>query len=160
MPNYFPRFPRRPARPARTRGFSMLEALVSVVVLSMGLLGVAALQGVGLRANSSASYRSQAAWFAAQMIEEARAQRAGVISGGGGVVGTLGSAVCNSAGSTPLARWQARIACALPSGQGGVAYNAFTQRLTVTVRWDDSRGVDSATAGGNSNMQFQIDTVL
>lgn len=155
-----PKRPRASPRKKLMAGFSLIEALVSVLVLSIGLLGVAALQGVGLRANSSANHRSQAAWFAAQMVEEARARRDLVVALDSGMVDTLGSFVCGGAATTPIAVWRSRLACALPSGQGGLAYNTFTQRLVITVQWDDSRGVDSATAGGSNAAQFSIETIL
>ncbi len=139
----------------------MIEALVSIVVLSIGLLGVAALQGVGLRASSSAVYRSQAAWFAAQMIEEARTNRAGVIAGNAGLIGSIAAQTCvTPATALPIENWRIRIACALPAGAGGVTYNTFTQRLLVTVQWNDQRGIDNAASGGGSTAEFTIETVL
>jgi len=141
-------------------GFSMIEALVSILVLSIGLLGVAALQGVGLRANSSANHRSQAAWYAAQIVEEARARRSDVVNQNAGIIGAVAAFGCNLNATTAIDQWRSRIACALPSGAGGVQYSNYTQRLVVTVQWDDSRGVDSANAGGNSAAQFRLETIL
>ncbi len=144
----------------RHSGFTLLEVLVSIAILSLGMLGVAALQGVGLRASSSAAYRSQAAWLATQMIEDARARRALVVAVDNTVVGAVGAAACGSAPPEPINVWRARIACALPSGMGGVQYNPITQRLVVTVQWDDSRGVDTARSGGNAASNFVLQTVL
>ncbi|CAG0995144.1 hypothetical protein BURK2_02625 [Burkholderiales bacterium] len=158
MPNQLARLPTRGT--SRQSGFSLLEALVSIVILSIGLLGVAALQTVGLRANSSAAYRSQAAWLATQMLEEARSQRPAVIAGNGSVIGATASVPCASAAVTPINRWRARIACALPEGQGGLDYNAITQRLTVTVVWNDSRGTDNATTGGAASANFTMESAL
>lgn len=139
----------------------MIEALVSIVVLSIGLLGVAALQGVGLRASSSAAYRSQAAWFAAQMIEEARSNRAGVRANDSGLVGAVAAQACTTpVATTPIQTWRIRVACALPGGAGGVTYNTFTQRLQVTVEWNDQRGIDNAASGGAAAASFTIETVL
>jgi type IV pilus assembly protein PilV len=142
-------------------GFSMLEALIAIVILSLGLLGTAALQTVGLRASSSAGYRSQAAWLAQEMVEEARARRADVVSKSSDVVDAVSASACGGAvaGTSSIDRWRKRVACALPSGQGGVAYNSDTKRLDVTVTWDDSRGPDAARGGGGS-LTFVIETVL
>ncbi|MBI3148882.1 MAG: type IV pilus modification protein PilV [Betaproteobacteria bacterium] len=143
------------------RGFTLLEVLVSITVLAIGLLGVAALQGVGLRASGSAHYRTQAAWFATQIIEEARAHRASVVGGAADVVDpSLAAVPCGSTPATTIGVWRARIACSLPAGQGAVNYNAITQRLQVTIQWDDQRGVDTAKAGGNTAANFVIQTVL
>lgn len=147
--------------PKRQGGFSLMEALVSILVLSIGLLGVAALQSVGLRANSGAAHRSQAAWLAMQIVEDARAQRAETLALNSALVDkTVTPKTCGANETTPINRWRARIACALPEGAGAVDYDTYTQRLTVTVRWNDSRGVDHASTGGNTAANFTIETVL
>ena len=48
----------------RNNGFSLVEVLVAVLVLSVGLLGLAALQTRGLRANDSARIRTQGQFLA------------------------------------------------------------------------------------------------
>lgn len=56
--------PPRPAQPHARRGsagFTLLEVLVAVVVLSFGLLGVVGLQAAALQANKDARYQSSAA---------------------------------------------------------------------------------------------------
>jgi type IV pilus assembly protein PilV len=57
----------------RTRGFSLLEVLVALLVLSIGLLGLAGMQMVGLRSNNSASFRGQAVAIANDLAERMRA---------------------------------------------------------------------------------------
>src|SRR6185295_1538044 len=65
----------------RSRGFTMIEVLVSLVVLSIGLLGVAALQLTSLRSNHSSAMRSQATFLAYDIIDRMRANRAAAIAG-------------------------------------------------------------------------------
>ncbi len=55
------------------RGFTLVELLVSVVILSIGLLGLAGLQNVGVAASYSALQRSQASWLASEMSDLLRA---------------------------------------------------------------------------------------
>src|SRR5215510_11075504 len=55
------------------RGLSMIEVLVAIVIISLGLLGMAGLQASGLRTSQSAFYRAQAAQFANDMAERMRA---------------------------------------------------------------------------------------
>jgi type IV pilus assembly protein PilV len=55
------------------KGFTLLEAMVALVVLSIGLLGVAGMQMVGLRANLSAASRTQASYLADDIIDRMRA---------------------------------------------------------------------------------------
>ena len=60
---------------ARTGGFSIVEALVALVVLSVGMLGIAALYVESLRAGRSAVYHTQAVNLAADMADRIRANR-------------------------------------------------------------------------------------
>src|SRR5438477_11539034 len=68
--------PRRmPQRPARPRGFTMIEMLVALVVLAVGMLGVAILFGISLHSGSSAISRMQAVNLAADTADRMRANR-------------------------------------------------------------------------------------
>ncbi len=67
--------PENPSRPQKQQqGFTLIEVLVAVVVLSIGLLGLAGLQTTGLRNNQSAYYASQAAIYANDIFERMRAK--------------------------------------------------------------------------------------
>jgi len=55
------------------RGFTLIEVLVAVVVMTIGMLGVSILIIEGLRMNQSAIYRSTAVSLAADMAERLRA---------------------------------------------------------------------------------------
>lgn len=67
---------RRPSQltgsPARQVGFSLIEVVVAMAVLSLGLLGIAALQTNALRINQEDYYRIQAMTAAEQMAETVR----------------------------------------------------------------------------------------
>ncbi len=56
----------------KSKGVSMIEVLVTIVVLSIGLLGMAALQMTGLRSINSASYRTQATLLISDIAERVR----------------------------------------------------------------------------------------
>lgn len=73
----------------RLRGFSIVEALVALVVLSIGMLGIAALYVESLRAGRSAIYRTQAVNLASDMADRIRANR------------TAGNAYALAAGDAP-----------------------------------------------------------
>src|SRR5205814_9211821 len=64
-----------PQRPARSRGFTMIEMLVALVVLAVGMLGVAILFGISLHSGSSAIARMQAVNLAAVLADRIRANR-------------------------------------------------------------------------------------
>jgi len=74
--NTWPRGPRRPS------GFTMIEILVTLVILSIGLLGLAGLQIGGLRANMGSEQQSKATLMADDIIERMRANPLGVEANG------------------------------------------------------------------------------
>jgi len=60
---------------SRQNGFTLVETLVALVVLAVGMLGIAGLYVEGLRLNRTAIYRTQAVELAADMAERIRANR-------------------------------------------------------------------------------------
>jgi type IV pilus assembly protein PilV len=71
----------RPASPPLQHGFSMLEVLIAVFVISLGLLGLAGLQSVSLKNNASASQRTIATQLAYDMSDRMRANMVSVLTG-------------------------------------------------------------------------------
>ena len=59
----------------RQRGFTLLEVLIAVMLLAVGLLGLAGLQAVSLRNNHSAYLRSQATMLTYEIIDSMRTNR-------------------------------------------------------------------------------------
>ncbi len=146
----------RPHAPRRGQsGFSLLEALISILILSVGALGVAGLQTVSLKNAKSADQRGRAAVFAQMMMDEAALRRADTRKESPDIVGTMANVACASNPTTPINIWRQRIDCAIPGASGQVSYDSATNRLIVTVRWDDSLGL-----GGSTTQDISIDTRL
>ena len=72
---------RRPAKhegngsppPGDQGGFSLIEALITLLVMSVGLLGIVAMQVIGIQETAGALRHSQATWFAYDMADRIRA---------------------------------------------------------------------------------------
>ncbi|MFV2055368.1 MAG: type IV pilus modification protein PilV [Thiohalomonadales bacterium] len=62
-------------------GFSLIEVLISVLVISIGMLGVAGLQTISLRQNYGSSLLAQATFQSQNIIERMRANMLGVNQG-------------------------------------------------------------------------------
>ena len=133
-------------RRAGQSGFSLLEVLVSAVVLAMGLLGLAGLSIRSLAANDSAGYRQLASSQAMQVAEMVRGNRQGAIEGKYNFDSTSGVEILPTdlRAATDVGAWLVAVK-KLPGGQGSIAFNAARSTVTVLVRWNDKRA-DTACA--------------
>lgn len=140
----------------KVRGFTLVEALVALLALSIGLLGVAALQMTGLRNNLSASFRSQATYMAYDIVDRMRANRSNAAAYNLALGATPGT---GSIAGSDLTAWRNNLATTLPSGTGSVRVvnvNGLNTVLIV-VQWDDSRG---DTTDGENAIQFETRTTI
>lgn len=129
---------------SRSRGFSMIEVLIALLVLALGLLGLALMQTMNLRFTQSANYRTVATNLSYEILDMVRVNQrlrnfyndltfdsfpAGELSG------------CDVADSYDpvenMARWRCQVRAALPGGEAAVVVNDDT--ATVTIRWTDAR---------------------
>ncbi len=140
-------------------GFTLIEFLITLVIVSFALLGIAALIGNGLKYNQSAGFRSQAVILSGDIIDRMRANRT-TAEGANPSPYTLGistaTPTCDaSIANCDLQIWRSELANALPSGTGSVALDAATGKVTVVVRWDDSR-----VERGSSTQTVTVETRL
>ncbi|MCI0506012.1 MAG: type IV pilus modification protein PilV [Gammaproteobacteria bacterium] len=150
-------------------GFTMLEVLVAIVVLSFGLLGLAGLQADGLRNNTSAYLRSQATLMAYDMLDRMRANMQGVANGDyNNLLNTTpADPACISSGCSieqmtqhDAYEWSQKLAELLPSGQGSVTGNGQGSVFTITVMWDDTRsGATGTDCSGDSAVDLTCFTL-
>jgi type IV pilus assembly protein PilV len=151
----------------KAQGFSLIEVLVAVLVLAIGLLGVAALQINATRANQSAELRSQASMLAYFMLDAMRANRDAALAGSYNLTSmtctlpsacTLSSACTSSSGGTLAQKdqccWLEKAKETLGSSACGKIECDNTGNCTVTLQWDDSR------AGGASNQVIEVKSRL
>lgn len=133
-------------------GFTLLEVLVALLVLSLGLLGLAGLQTMSLKLNTQSYQRTQATMLIDSMIDRMRANPNAVNSGvynnvvlGASPASYSFSATCpqSCANADDLAnydihQWLAAIAAPgmLTNGRGGISFDGT--RHTVTVTWWES----------------------
>lgn len=90
------------------RGVGLIEVLIAVLVLSIGFLGIAALQTKSLASNNSALMRTQASIAAYSMFDAMRADRAAALTGN--YNGTITAGACPTTSGT-LAQTQLRNWC-------------------------------------------------
>ena len=126
-------------------GFTLLEILVAIVVLSIGLLGLAGLQAVSLNNNQIAYYRAIASQQAYDMADRIRANLAGVNANAYNALAAglpagnpdCFSAVCSAANIAVFdhRQWNTMNARLLPTGNGTVA--GAGGAFVITVMWTE-----------------------
>jgi type IV pilus assembly protein PilV len=141
-------------------GFTIIEVAVAMLILSVGLLGVAGLQATGMQSAYQSHQRAVAMTQARDLADRMRSNTAGVRAAE--YIKTIPTAKpspdCESAASTcsaaqlaasDLYNWASMTGELLPSGQGAVACNDLDASTAgvlesgsdclITVRWDGDR---------------------
>jgi type IV pilus assembly protein PilV len=168
----------RPAVARRAAGFTIGEVLVSLVILSIGLLGIAKLVLYSAHSNDSAYLRSQATQLAYEILDNMRANPTAVAAGN---YNTTLAAAASPPGfsclntNCPIASnlalydiyiWKSRLAAgatggALPSGQGSVTLTSTNPLVaTIVVQWDDTAAQSIFASAAPTNMSVTLETVL
>ena len=119
--------------------------MISLTVLSVGMIGISALHVLGLGASRSALYRTQAINLVADMAERIRTNRVALAAyaGPAGNHGCdpLGGRKCTPAEMAAHDRylWNQQIQQLLPNGRGQVGFNGATlpPSYAIEVAWDE-----------------------
>jgi len=130
---------------AAQQGITLIEVLVTMVVIALGLLGHARLLTTTINHSNSAYLRSVATMLAYDITECMRANRP-VALAGNYATEFDGSPTGGTAAGNDLVYWKNQLSTLLPAGEGRVAVNG--QRATIQIRWKDARDGTS----------FQFDT--
>lgn len=144
-----------PPSARRMAGVGLIEVLVAVVILSFGMLGVAALQATSLRNSQSSLERSQAVVQTYGILDAMRANL-DVARIGGYDLKTMTCAPpkAGDLAATDLHDWIAGLQEQLgPSACGQIACGSLS--CSITVQWDDSRGLR-----GSASQQLVTETRL
>lgn len=152
-----------PRNRSRSSGFSLLEVLVALVILSIGLLGLAALQAFSIKANQSANYRTQATALAYDLIDRMRANRNELIAGRyytsfaaapSSCPDAGGAAPSSGAAARDIYDWKCAIRAQLPQGEGAVRMPGGA--VVVAIRWTDARWAE----GPDGTTEFTLTSAL
>jgi type IV pilus assembly protein PilV len=123
------------------RGFTVLEILAALLVIAVGIIGVAALYSDAVHTNTEVQFHTQAAALAEEMAQRIQANP----QGRAGYAGTVG-VVCDrdtkpklpqDAAANEAACWETRVEQALPSGLGTIVRDTTTTpvRYLIAVSW-------------------------
>jgi type IV pilus assembly protein PilV len=135
---------RRRAPRAANRGVGLIEVLVAVLVLGIGLLGVAAMQATALRNSQSSLERSQGVMHVYTILDAMRANPQLARTGGY----NMGMTCAPPAVGTLIGNDQNAWITTLQQNLGPTACGQVTcvgAVCTISVQWDDSRGTAGTT---------------
>ncbi len=149
---------------ARSHGFSLIEVMVALLVLSIGLLGIAGLQVFSLKYNHQSYERTQAVTLIYDIADRMRANPHGVIAGAyddvdtDNATGTYpncgdGSVTCGSEADLAqydIETWAAAMKTAgvLAGAHGTIVRNAAVTTgaaFDITVEWTEDEVTLSQT---------------
>lgn len=99
------------------KGFSLIEVMLALLILSIGLLGIAGMQLKSFKNINDAYYHSAAIIRLSSMMERLRSNTSG------------------EARARELLRWNAINAAVLPGGEG--SYSCYADNCTVTINWQN-----------------------
>ncbi|NEX17168.1 MAG: type IV pilus modification protein PilV [Halochromatium sp.] len=130
----------------RQFGFTLIEVLIAAVVLAVGLLGLAGLQGLTLRMSQGAYLRSQAVNLAYEIADIMRANQDNAANYVVDALDYIGSfPACNASYvradtgdivADDVDEWVNHIVCFLPQGEASIAQAG--NLITITVCWDET----------------------
>lgn len=153
--------------PTRQRGVSMIELLVSLLIFTFGMLGLAGLQTRTLSFNQSSLFRSQATALTDDILDRMRADRLNALAGRWDTpLTTASSAIAGTLiYQTDLKDWKAQVEALLPSARASVVTNTTAGSsdlgmVTVVIEWDDTRHDGQRPGDAYSATQFETKTKL
>ena len=144
-------------------GFGLFEILITIVIVAIGLLGLAAMQATGLKNNQSAYRSSQATFLAYDIADRMRTNTSAISSYlmgpdeatekgvTGGCYSTTGCTAAQLA-ANDLNEWNAALNADLPGAVGSIVLAGDV--YTISVRWDDN--LDGTVNSDDPNFQVSF----
>lgn len=146
-------------------GITMIEVLVSAIIMAIGLLGMATLQVKSMRSNYEAQLFSLATAQANDMSDRMRANVAGITAGyydnmipGAPTQAQIDSLTCSGCSTLQVAmrdyrEWALANSALLPSGLGFVSKVGSVYR--ITVMFDSKKtGASGTNCSGNTSVDL------
>lgn len=143
-------------------GFSLIEVLVTMVILSFGLLGIAGLLVSGVSNASSSEAMAKASQLAADMADRIRANPVVGVSATSQYITTYADSPPSSPTTIAMKdkkEWLEALAAQLPQGDGQITVDSTLRKVVITVHWSNCLGTlndaDRTSCTDNSATAFK-----
>lgn len=127
------------------RGFALIEVLVSLVIFSLGVVGLMGMQTRALQASTDAQDRSMAAMLANSATSEMWAIKSTSLS------------------DTAVDAWKEQVSTSLPRGVGEITENTSGSDATISIKWLSNTRKEPSTSDstdGEAKNQFITKVVI
>lgn len=131
----------------RQSGFSLVEVLIALVIMSVGMLGIAGLYVQGMQAGRTSTFRHHAVTLAGDVADRIRANPAAGVAynhaadAAGDNSCVESGEICSAAdmAANDIFLWQEQADDTLPSGDVAVVFNALVNppSYQITVSWNE-----------------------
>lgn len=124
-------------------GIILIEALIAILIFSMGILAIIGLQAQSVRNSSEAKYRADASFLANQIIGRIWADRSNIATYAHRPTGNVCAPTGSASGNANVTQWLAGVTAVLPdagSARQSIAVNAATNEVTVRLCWVSRTG--------------------
>jgi type IV pilus assembly protein PilV len=136
----------------RQPGFSLVEVLIALIILSVGMLGIAGLYVQSMQAGRTSMFRHQAVMLAGDVADRIRANpRAGIAYAGAGADNNCvaGGIDCDDLqmAAHDIFTWDLEALAALPNGDVAVLFDDTVSPplYTITISWNEPGQTPSFT---------------
>lgn len=141
--NFSPSKCHGPCSAGLVAGFSLIEVMVTIVILAFGMLGVAGLLVAGVSNVASSEATAKATQLASDMADRMRANPTVAISATSEYITNFTDTAPSSPTSVALLDkqvWMNALAAQLPGGAGKITVDNTNRKVVIQVRWSNCMG--------------------
>ncbi|MEI7968573.1 MAG: type IV pilus modification protein PilV [Betaproteobacteria bacterium] len=129
-------------------GMMLLEALIAILIFSLGILAIIGMQAQAMRNSSEAKYRADATFLANQLIGSIWADRANMAQYAHRPAGAACAPTGTDSANANVTGWLGNVAALLPQATAtkqSITVDAATRQVTVRVCWEAQTGTHNVT---------------
>lgn len=132
--------------PAKRAGFMLLEVLISVVIFSIGILGLLGLQANMAKAQTEAKARADASYLASELQGLMWSDLANLAQY------QIQSGACTNTNNARCTNWVSKLGQSLPSASSTVTVDTTNGDVSITITWQ--------LPGGGLSHRYQTMTTI